>query len=181
MPGQACKIAPPSDTYGFFNSLSGISSMNTHRSSSALFQQLLGDEWEFRMREDPLFATLCGDHRYDDRLPGLAEADFERRLDRMLEFRRRRIGIDRNALPPSELLNYDVFTEYLDREIAELRFHAYRMPISKIDGYHALVPQMPQFIPLETSVDYENYIARMRAFPRMADDLIDVMRAGLRG
>lgn len=155
--------------------------MNSHQSSPALFRQLLADEWEHRMREDPLFATLCGDHRYDDRLPGLAEEDFERRLGRMLEFRRRRIEIDRNALPPAEQLNYDIFAEYLDREIAEMQFRAYRMPISKIDGYHALVPQMPQFIPLETSVDYENYIARMRAFPRLADDLIDVMRAGLRG
>ena len=69
----------------------------------------------------------------------------------------------------------------LDREIAEMRFRAYRMPISKIDGYHALFPQMPLFIPFETSVDFENYITRMRAFPQMADDLIDVMRAGLRG
>jgi uncharacterized protein (DUF885 family) len=55
------------------------------------------------------------------------------------------------------------------------------MPISKIDGYHVLFSQMPEFVPLEASVDYENYITRMRAFPRLADDLIDVMRAGLKG
>jgi uncharacterized protein (DUF885 family) len=155
--------------------------MDTKQASPALFRQLLADEWEARMREDPLFATLCGDHRYDDRLPGLSEADFEKRLERMLEFRTRQNEVERSALPPAEQLNYDIFAVYLDREIAELRFRAYRMPISKINGYHALFPQMPQFIPLETSADYENYIARMRAFPRMADDLIDVMRAGLRG
>jgi len=154
--------------------------MNTRQSSAALLQQLLAEEWEARMREDPLFATLCGDHRYDDRLPGLSEADFERRLDGLLEFHARQRKIDRNALPPAEQLNYDIFAEYIDREIAELRFRAYRMPISKIDGYHVLFSQMPEYIPLEASVDYENYIARMRAFPRLADDLIDVMRAGLR-
>ena len=154
--------------------------MNTRQSSVALLRQLLAEEWEARMREDPLFATLCGDHRYDDRLPGLSEADFERRLDGLLEFHARQRKIDRNALPPAEQLNYDIFAEYIDREIAELRFRAYRMPISKIDGYHVLFSQMPEYIPLEASVDYENYIARMRAFPRLADDLIDVMRAGLR-
>jgi uncharacterized protein (DUF885 family) len=155
--------------------------MNARQSPSTLFQQLLADEWEFRMREDPLFATLCGDHRYDDRLPGLSEADFERRLDRMQGFHARRREIDPNSLSRAEQLNYDIFAEILDREIAELRFRAYRMPISKIDGYHTLFLQMPQFIPLETSAGFENYIARMRAFPRMADDLINVMRAGLRG
>jgi uncharacterized protein (DUF885 family) len=155
--------------------------MNTRQSLPALFHQLLSDEWEDRMREDPLFATLCGDHRYDDRLPGLSEADFERRLGRLLEFHARQREIDRSALPLAEQLDYDIFGEYLDREIAELRFRAYRMPISKIDGYHVLFSQMPEFVPLEASVDYENYITRMRAFPRLADDLIDVMRAGLKG
>jgi hypothetical protein len=33
------------------------------------FAALLHDEWEFRLREDPLFATETGDHRYDDKLP----------------------------------------------------------------------------------------------------------------
>ncbi len=153
---------------------------NNHESSPALFRQLIADEWDFRMREDPLFATMTGDHRFDDRLPGLSEADFSRRLDRMIEFRSRQKEIDRGLLTPAEQINYDIFSGLLDREIAELRFHAYRMPVTKIDGYHALFPQLPQFIPLESSSDYDNYIARLRAFPRLADDLIDVMRMGLR-
>ena len=30
-------------------------------------QQLLDDAWEFRLSEDPLFATQTGDHRFNDR------------------------------------------------------------------------------------------------------------------
>ena len=33
------------------------------------FQQLLTDAWDSRMQRDPLYATLCGDRRYNDRLP----------------------------------------------------------------------------------------------------------------
>src|SRR5215204_5255899 len=33
------------------------------------FAALLHDEWEFRLREDPLFASETGDHRFDDKLP----------------------------------------------------------------------------------------------------------------
>jgi uncharacterized protein (DUF885 family) len=132
------------------------------------------------MRQDPLFATMTGDHRYNDRLPALSEADFAGRLDHMLGFRKQLRTIDRNGLDPAGELNYDIFADYLGKEIAEMQYRAYRMPISKIDGYHALFPQLPQFIPLDTLSDYENYISRLLAFPRLADDLIDVMRVGLR-
>ena len=154
--------------------------MNIDQSPSALFQRLLADEWDFRMREDPLFATFIGDHRYNDCLPALAEADYARRLDGMVEFQGLQKEIDPSALSPDVQLNYDIFADYLDKQIAELRFRAYRMPISKLDGYHALFPQLPQYLPFRTLSDYDNYLARLSAFPRLADDLIDVMRAGLR-
>jgi uncharacterized protein (DUF885 family) len=154
--------------------------MNQNPPPSDLFQQLLSDEWEFRMQEDPLFATFAGDHRYNDRLPGLAEEDFARRLGRMIEFRARQQAIDRSALSPAEQLNYDIFADYLDKHIAETRFRAYRMPISKTNGYHGLFPEFLRFMPIMTVSDYENYIARLRAFPGMAQDLIDLMRVGLR-
>src|SRR5687767_13966927 len=41
-------------------------------------QALIQEAWEFRLREEPLFATSAGDHRYDDRLPSAAPADLER-------------------------------------------------------------------------------------------------------
>src|SRR3972149_8233345 len=44
------------------------------------FTALLDDAWEFSLREDPLFATDAGDHRYDDQLPQVSLADSERRV-----------------------------------------------------------------------------------------------------
>ena len=40
---------------------------------------LFREQWEFRLQEDPLFATNVGDHRYGDRLPSMTAADFQRR------------------------------------------------------------------------------------------------------
>lgn len=154
--------------------------MNHNQNASALFHELLADEWELRMRQDPLLATMTGDHRYNDRLPALSEADFAGRLDHMLEFHKRLRTIDRSGLDLAGQLNYDIFADYLGTEISEIRYRAYRMPISKIDGYHALFPQLPRFIPLDTLSDFENYISRLLAFPRLVDDLIDVMQTGLR-
>ena len=45
---------------------------------SATLKQLIDDEWAWRLREDPLFATSVGDHSNDDKLPSVAVADYER-------------------------------------------------------------------------------------------------------
>ena len=47
--------------------------------ASEQFATLLDDAWQFELRENPLFATETGDHRYDDQLPKVSLADAERR------------------------------------------------------------------------------------------------------
>ena len=47
---------------------------------AAAFQKLLDEAWETRLKENPLFATGAGEHRYNDRLPRQTIADQLRRL-----------------------------------------------------------------------------------------------------
>ncbi len=154
--------------------------MSNDMPASSRLQQLFADEWEFRMQEDPLFATQCGDHRFDDRLPSVSEADFARRLERMRAFRERLRAIDRGALTAVEQLNYDIFGHVLENEIAEIEFHVYRMPIAKSVGFHRVFGDLPEYVPLSTKVDYENYIARLNAFKAYVEGHVEVMRAGVR-
>ena len=44
-------------------------------SETQQFQELLADDWEFSMRESPLWATQTGDHRYNDRLGSVTLED----------------------------------------------------------------------------------------------------------
>ena len=41
--------------------------------------QIFEDEWEFRLQQDPLFATSVGVHDFNDRLPEVNEAAEQRR------------------------------------------------------------------------------------------------------
>ena len=147
---------------------------------SEKFRQLIADEWETRMMEDPLLATFTGDQRFNDRLPGMAEADFERRMGLMRGFLDRLAAIDREALPPSDHLDYDIFGRLLSNELRLLEFRTYRLPISKAGGFHTYFPELHLQVPLATVRDYENYIARLNAFHRYMDDHIEIMRIGLR-
>src|SRR5512141_2628704 len=105
-------------------------------SATDQLNQLLNDEWEFRLKEDPLFATDTGDHRYDDRLPSVTEADFQRRLDQARAFLDRANEIDRKELARSDQLNLDIFQRVKQDDIAELEYRAYLMPIDRMGGFH---------------------------------------------
>jgi uncharacterized protein (DUF885 family) len=153
--------------------------MIDHTASSQL-RQLFADEWEFRLKEDPLFATDVGDHRYDDQLPIISEADFQRRHAQARSFLDRLHQIDRTQLPLADQLNYDIFARVKADEIAEYEFHAYRMPIDRMGGFHTSFVELPLQLALNTVADYENYIARLNSFKSYAEQYIELMRAGMR-
>jgi len=147
---------------------------------SAQFAALVAEEWETRLRQDPLFATVVSDHRYDDRLPGATEDDYGRWLAGLRDLRRRLVQIDHAALEAREQVDFEIFSRLLDNNIGELAFHAYRLPISRAFGFHMDIPdQLLLIMPFETVHDYENYVARLDSFQRYVDEHIGLMRGGL--
>ncbi len=46
-------------------------------------------------------------------------------------------------------------------------------------GFHTELAQLPDQVPLATVQDYENYLSRLRQFPRVFDEWIALMRRGL--
>ena len=82
--------------------------------TSTQLQQLFTDHWEAWVRWDPLFATQCGDNRYNDRLPVMTDASFQDWREQLISFRDRQQTIDRSTLSPSDALNYDIFARLLE-------------------------------------------------------------------
>ncbi|NIM94225.1 MAG: DUF885 family protein [Anaerolineales bacterium] len=153
--------------------------MSDDQNTSMELHELFDEAWEFQMRDDPLYATMCGDHRFNDQLPSVSEADYERRLERMREFLNRAKVINKDSLSDEDRLNHDIFTRTMDSEIAEVEFRSYRMPVAKVEGFHSRFADLPQLVPLNTLDDYENYIARLRAFETYVDGQIEVMSKGM--
>jgi uncharacterized protein (DUF885 family) len=142
--------------------------------------QLIADQWDAWMRWDPLFATSCGDHRFNDRLPEAGEQHYVSWCVQLTAFRQHLQKIERGVLPPADRLNYDIFARMLDFEIAGLDYHGYRLPISKSGGFHTYLPDLFLLSPFGTVRDYENYLARLEDSHRYFDESIELMRLGLR-
>ncbi len=142
-------------------------------------QQLFEAEWEFRLRENPLFATYCGDHRYNDRLPPVAPVDFERRAEQARAFLGSLQAIDRSALSLSEELNASIFEQALRDQLSEYVFNTHLAPVSKVTGPHTSFPELPDITPFHTASDYQAYIRRLEGFYDYIQGNISLMRLGV--
>ena len=135
--------------------------------------------WQFDVREDPLFATSTGDHRFNDQLPIVSLADSQRRQQASQEFYRRLQALDRDQLSANARLNYDILLRQLRDRLAEFDFQTYLVPITQRTGFHIEFPELPKDVPLNTISDYDNYAARLRAFGDYTDGHIQLVRAGI--
>ncbi len=147
--------------------------------SQTSFRALLDEAWEFTLRENPLFATSVGDHRFDDQLSSLRPQDLARRAESHRKFRDRLLRIDAASLQETDRDSYELFRRHLEDSIRDFELHHDRFPINADSGFHMGFARLPHEVPLETTRDYENYIARLHAFPEYLRENVALLREGL--
>jgi uncharacterized protein (DUF885 family) len=146
----------------------------------ASLQALFDEEWEFRLREDPLFATSTGDHRYDDRLPSVSVADEKRRTDFRRTLLRKVQAIDPGSLSETDRVSRDMFAWELRDAIEGFERNRHLMPLTADSGFHTELARLPEDVPLATPKDYENYIARLKAIPGYVGQWVELLRQAVK-
>ncbi|HXU46348.1 MAG TPA: DUF885 domain-containing protein [Thermoanaerobaculia bacterium] len=150
--------------------------------SSALTAQLHGlfdREWEFRLKEDPNFATSVGRHEYDDRLTTYTPEDLARRAEAAKGFLHELAGIERGRLAADDQTSYDVFRRQLEIRVEGIERGEEEIPINADSGFHVDFAQLPDQAPLSTVRDYDNYCRRLEAWPTIVAQRIALMRQGI--
>jgi uncharacterized protein (DUF885 family) len=133
----------------------------------------------FRMQSAPEFATFEGDHRYNDQLSDLSLAAHEAQHSVRLQFLAELLAIPKAELSAEDQLNYDMFALLLNEEIDGHAFNEHLMPINQMTGYQLFLPQLIEIQPLQTEDHYSDYFARLKAFPKQVNDVIENMRQGM--
>lgn len=145
----------------------------------AALRDLYEAAWQVRLEENPLLATSVGVHTHDDRLPSMTPADLARREAYWQEVRAHLDALDVDALSRAGRINYAIFRDQVEDDLAQYRFGAYRIPLNADSGFHTAFARLPAQMPLATVADYEAYLARLRAFPAYVDQHIALMREGI--
>ena len=149
------------------------------REASEELHALFDAAWAWELKENPLAATAVGVHDYDDRLPSVTPEALGRRADAQREFLRRLLAVDRAKLNAGDRISYEMFARQQREAIEDYEFKGYLIPLTVDWGFHIAFSRLPFEVPLETTQDYENYIARLRAFPTYVDQYIALLREGI--
>jgi len=159
--------------------ISMLASCSSPRDFQVQLHALFDEEWNFRLAEEPVFATSTGNHQYDDRLPQVTMAAKTRRVEFWRNLSSRLEKIDRARLSHDDQINYDIFKLQLEDNLADFEHKAYLIPFTVDDGFHIGFARLPNQAPRATVQDYENYIKRLRAFPEYVAQHLELLKEGL--
>jgi len=141
---------------------------------------LVKEAWEARLERSPIFASMVGDKRGNDKVDDFSLAAIDAELASNQQFRQRFGALDVSGLPVQDQLNREIMLHELDREIDSYRFKDWEMPVNQVSGIQILVPQLPMFLTFETVKDYDDYAARLEQVPRVFEQCTTHMRQGMK-
>jgi len=148
--------------------------------AAARFDDLVAREWQWRLRESPTLATYVGVHDSDDRLEDASLAATARRTKETEAFLAELATIDPLELPAAARVDYAIFKGQLEERVESVRLGDDLLLLNADSGFHTGFALLYRSCPFSTPRDYENYIARLEAFPAWMDQNIEVLREGLR-
>jgi len=140
---------------------------------------LLHEQWEYTMRTSPIYASILGDKRYNDKLDDFSQAAIDDNLEQTRRFLARFDAIDTTGFPEQEALNKQLMVRDLKMTLEGARFRPWEMPVSQESGIHIDAPQLVSVLSFENTKDYEDYITRLKLLPRLFDQTIEQMRKGM--
>ncbi|PWF49222.1 DUF885 domain-containing protein [Massilia glaciei] len=141
---------------------------------------LIKEQWEYTMRNNPEWASIIGDKRYNDRLSDFSQAAIEADLKASADWLQRFEAIDTAGFPVQEQLNKDLMVRSLRQGIEGARFKDWQMPVAQNSGIHLDMPQLAASLAFDTVKDYEDYIARLRQLPRLFNETTIQMQKGIK-
>jgi uncharacterized protein (DUF885 family) len=146
--------------------------------ASKALHDLFDAEWDYSMRDFPERASELGDRRWNDRWSDRSLQAIERRHRHALEVLGSLAKISRSSLSSTDQLNYDLFRQQRERAVEGYRFRMFLIPLNQREGIQTM-DDLADALRFETLKDYEDWIARLKSFPALMDQTIELMRQGI--
>ena len=140
---------------------------------------LIAEQWEYNLSENPEFASIIGDKRWNDKSSEVSDAAVQRDLEKSRQFLTRFEAIDTTGFPEQEALNKTLMVRDLKLGLDGAHFENWLMPVNQMSGIHLDAPQLVSLLPFTTVKDYDDFITRMKNFPAQIDGTIGFMRQGM--
>jgi len=146
----------------------------------ATLNQLIKEQWEYTMRVSPEWASLLGDKRYNDKWTDFSQAGLDADTKASADFLKRFEAVDTTGFPLQEQLNRELMVRQLRQNLEGARFKDWEMPLAQNSGIHIDIPQIVTALQFETVKDYEDYIKRLHALPKLFEQTRMQMENGVK-
>ncbi len=162
----------------FFSSLAFAAAEVAGDSAKAL-HRFFDAEWDYELEQNPTRASALGDRRWNDRWDDDSLEAIQKRETHTKDTLERLKKIDRANLSVADQLNYDLFQKDLEQDIAGFPFRRYLLPINQRGGIQT-ADELGDLLRFQTVKDYEDWLARLKAFPVSMDQQITLMYEGMK-
>jgi prolyl oligopeptidase len=159
-----------------FSSVFTVAAQDKNAATQRLYA-LFEAEWQSNLENSPTFASYLGDKRYNNRWNDLSLEAIRKGNERNVQALAKLKQIDRAGLSEANRLNYDLFQKDLENSIESFQYQFYLLPINQSGGIQT-TDDLANFLSFETAKDYDDWIARLNAFPAYTDQTIGLLREG---
>jgi uncharacterized protein (DUF885 family) len=140
---------------------------------------LLAERWEYTLRTSPIYASILGDKRWNDKLDDFSQKAIDDDLEQSKKYLVRFEAIDVTGFPEQEVLNKTLMVRDLRMALEGARFKGWEMPVSQVGGVQIDLPQLVSILSFGSVKDYDDYISRLKQIPRVFDETVVQMRKGM--
>ena len=142
------------------------------------FNSFLDENWQDTMEKSPLFASLLGDKRYDDKISSnsiddfIAESEYERYVLDVLN------EINPNNLSEENQLNYRLLKSDYEINLEGRKYPGYYMRLNQRGGVqdYYLYGNRLNFVDLQS---YKNWFERVKGYTQNVRNSLEINREGL--
>tara|TARA_B100000925_G_scaffold72323_1_gene50526 strand:+ start:1625 stop:3403 length:1779 start_codon:yes stop_codon:yes gene_type:complete len=142
------------------------------------FNSFLDENWQDTMEKSPLFASLLGDKRYDDKISSnsiddfIAESEYERYVLDVLN------EINPNNLSEENQLNYRLLKSDYEINLEGRNYPGYYMRLNQRGGVqdYYLYGNRLNFVDLQS---YKNWFERVKGYTQNVRNSLEINREGL--
>src|SRR5215470_8307952 len=140
---------------------------------------LFAAEWDYDSQQAPEAASERGDRRWNDRWSDRTLAAIAQRNQHYQDVLVRLSKIDRSKHSAADQLNYDLFQKRYQGRVEGYKFRWFLMEFNQREGIQTL-DELAAALRFQTLKDYEDWLTRLRSFPTLMDQTIELQREGIR-
>ena len=135
--------------------------------------------WNGVLERSPMWATILGDDRFDERWPDLGETGRAADAAAYREVLDEAARIPADGLDPEQVITRDLLVLVAENELEAQAQKQYQLAIDHMSGPQIWPAQVAQYQAVDTPERVDRLLARYAAFPAMIDDYVTTLAEGV--